>query len=1366
MFAYLAVAALLWSGSKLGAQENVAPDRAALMALYSSTAGAGWKSNANWSTSEPLSEWFGVSVDFDGRITRLELKDNGLKGGIPSELGNLVGLRRLDLQGNELSGSIPGELGRLPSLDWLDLSDNALGGSIPSELGGLANLRVLDLSANSLSGAIPSELGDLERLTYLNLTENVLSGEIPNELANLRRLGGLYLLGNRLTGSVPSELGSLEELERLWLADNDLGGTLPVSLAHLTKLEQLLAYGNEVCAPRLPGFQFWLANVSFQGVNCPPDDRSIVDVAVFYNQAARAELGGWRVGVRAEIDLMIAETNRAYAIGGVNLRLSLAATEEVTYRGTNSATDLGRLQNPADGYLDDVHELRDAVGADIVVLMVGDTSWTDADAVCGRANQLSDGWLSKSFATEAFFTMQARCGGSTLAHEIGHVLGLRHDRYEACEEGVCRSGAFSYGHGYVNQRAFERGASAAARWRTVMAYDNQCEDAGFECAELLRFSSPLQSYRGDPMGVPGSSRSSDLNGPSDAVRTLNLTRETVSNLRQRAVVGPPVTLSFGAESYTSTEGGSAASVTVRLSSPAQGDLSIPLAVTVEGGASIEDYSGVPLRLHFATGESAAAFDVVASDDTADDEGEQLVLGFGALPQGATAIEPSRVAVRLVDNDLSTQTVALASGGEILLSRDGTGPWMLDGERAENGSEVARNDETHVLELVDGQWRLARYAIRSVVGETAVEDGIAATKSVLFAPNSAVADNAGNVYVADTKHHRIRMVDASGMISTLAGTGDWGFSGDGGPAAAARLANPFGLALDREGNLYVSDSGNHRVRRIDAVTRTIETVAGTGEVGFSFDGGPAIAAEVIYPRGIATDGAGNVLVAEPPTSRVRRIDTVTGTIDTVAGTGSTGHSGDGGPSTEGMLRSPQGVAADLSGNLYVADTWNHRLRRIDHATGVIETLAGGGGPGFSGDGGTASQALLDTPAGVAVDAAGNVFVADTSNTRIRRIDAMSGVIETVAGTGEAGYSGDGEAATAAMLFAPQGVAVDGSGNVYIADTLNHRVRRIDSVTRTISSIAGSGSPTASWAGGEAGQARLDAPVSLALDGSGSVLFVDSNRLWKLDASGMTKKLAGTGSVGDSGDGGPASEAMFNRPQGIVADKAGNVYIADTSNHRIRWIDVVTGLIATLAGTGESGNSGDGGPASDARLSWPHDVALDPAGNVLVADTRNHRIRRIDVLTGVIETVGAAGGGGSLENGGLASVPALHGPTQVAVDGEGNIYVAERWNRRVVRVDPLTGAVETILSVEGPEALAVDSAGDLLVGAGHRVLSIGPEGETVLIAGTGRGGFSGDGKPAAGAELSVSGIAVDAGGTIWFSDPTSRRIRVLEPLESRN
>ena len=1362
---FLARAALLLCSAVLGAQGGVEEDRAALLALYESNGGASWKESANWSSTEPLAEWFGVEVDSQGRVTGLELGDNGLIGDIPSELGNLARLRRLDLPRNELSGPIPAELSRLTSLEWLNLSENRLSGSIPEVLGGLANLWVLDLAGNSLNGPIPAELGQIDLLSHLNLSGNALSGKIPTQLSSLGHLWNLDLSENRLTGSIPSEFRSLAELKNLQIANNDLGGAVPVELAHLANLESLYVYGNEVCAPRNAGFQFWLANLSFVGVNCPPDHASIVDVAVVYTQAARSYLGG-PFGAQAEIDLMIAETNQAYAQGGMNLRISLAATQEVSYLGRDSNTDLDRLRDPADGHLDDVHKIRDAVGADIVVLILGTQSWTDASDVCGLATQLISGWLSSAFASRAFVVMKADCGSRTFAHELGHIMGVAHDRYEECDGGGCDPAAFPYGHGYVNQRAFESGAPASTRWRTVMSYEDQCRDAGFECVELLRFSNPLQTYAGDPMGVPGRSDSAEVSGPSDAVRTVNLTRELVSEFRPRSIQGPPVTISFGAETYTATEGGGAASVTVNLSAPAQGDLAIPLTLASVGGASFEDYSGVPLKVRFARGESASTFDVVASDDSDDDEGEQVVLGFGALPNGATANDPATAVVSLADNDLTTQSVALSSGEEILVSRNGSGPWMLDGEPAENGSEVIRGDQTHVLELADGQWRLARYAIRSVAGQTSVEDGIAATESTIFHPSSVVTDTAGNVYVADTLHHRIRMIDPSGLVSTVAGTGDWGFSGDGGLATAARLSHPYGLALDSEGNLYVSDSGNHRVRRIDSGSRTIETVAGTGEIGFSFDGGPAVAAQLASPQGLAADDAGTVYMAESSTSRVRRIDSVTGIIDTVAGTGDRGYSGDGGPATEAMLQHPFGVAVDMSGNLYVADTWNHRVRRVDASTGLIETLAGGSAQGDTGDGEAASEALLDTPMAVAVDEAGNVYMTDSSNHRIRKIDAVTMAIDTLAGTGERGYSGDGGAATDARLTAPRGITADGSGTVYVADTWNHRVRRVDHATGTITSVAGSGSPTFSWEGGDASRARLNAPASLALDGSGNVLFVDSNRVWKLDTSGMIEKLAGTGSFGDSGDGAAATEATLGHPQGIAVDMAGNVYIADTWSHRIRKIDAVTGVIETLAGTGDEGYSGDGGPAADAQLWQPEDVTLDAAGNVFVADSRNHRVRRIDGSTGIISTVGATASGSSPEDGGFASAPLLHGPTEVAVDGDGNVLVAERRNNRVMRIDPLDGSVETLLTVDRPEALRFDGAGNLLVGAGHRILSVGSEGKTSLIAGTGMGGFSGDGEPAAGAELSVSGIAVNSLGAIWFTDPISRRIRVLEPWDSRN
>jgi len=1405
----MAALAVIWGGS--GA--IFADDRAALLTLYDSTGGASWKNASNWLSSEPVSKWFGVSVDSDGRVRSLVLPDNGLEGEIPAALGDLRTLQVLDLSSNALNGPIPAELGDLSSLNTLRLDENGLSGVIPAELGGLVELANLLLDENEFRGQIPAQLGNLGRLRFLGLSENALTGGIPEEFGNLKRLrylllsrngltghipsslgslaqlrhvaiednaltGGIpdefgdlaslrYLLlsGNDLSGPVPSSLGRLRDLRHLSIENNDFEGTLPIELANLASLEYFPVNGNEVCAPRDAAFQFWLDDVSFVGVTCPPDGQSLIDVAVAYTQAARNSLGG-EARVKAEIDLLFTEANYAYSQSGIDLRLELAATNEVRYEGKNSKVDLDRLKDRADGYLDGVHGLRDAAGADIVVLLVGAEAWGSSDATCGRAFQLSDPWLSDSFSSYAFVVMRADCGARTFVHELGHIMGVAHDRYEECEAENCDPVAFPYGYGYVNQRAFRPGAQPSARWRTVMAYNNQCADAGFNCQQLVRFSNPSQNYSGDPMGVLGRHNSSQVNGPSDAARTLNLTRETLSNFRAGAIEGPPVTLFFDADTYVAAEGGNAASVTVRLTAPASGEIAIPLTVDLEGGASFEDYSGVPRRVVFDEAEHTVTFDVVASDDLVDDNAEQVVLGFGMLPSGVMASAPSTAVVALEDNDLTVQTIAVSSGAEIVLTRDGDGPWLLDGEHAQNGAEAIRNGETHVLELADSQWRLALYAVRTAAGQTAVEDGIEAIRADLFDPLDVALDGAGHLYIADSRHHRIRTVDPSGVISTLAGTGDWGFAGDGGPATAARFNRPAGLALDSNGNLYVADSGNRRVRRIDAVTRTIETVTGAGQRGSSGDGGPAASASLSSPWAIAVDTSERIYIADPENHSVRRIDPVTGIIEKVAGSGNWGYSGDGGPATQATFKFPSGIALDTVGSLYVADTWNHRVRRVDPWTGWIETFTGSDGSGYSGDEGAASEAALNTPRGIAVDARGSVYVSDTRNERVRRIGAATGIITTVAGSGSSGYSGDGEAGTTAQLARPAGLAVDATGNLYIADRSNHRVRRIDSETGTITTIAGSGLPALSWNGGSADEAQMDAPASLALDSAGNVVFIDSNRVWKLNAAGLIEKLAGTGMSGDLGDGGPSSEASFAYPQGIAVDAVGNVYVADTWHHRVRRIDAATGVIETIAGTGEDGDSGDGGLASDARLSRPEGVAVDAAGNVFVADTNNGRIRRIDSSTGAIETFAGTSSGGKWVSGGLASETQLRSPSAVAVDGEGNVYLTDRSDNRVLRVDALTRLTKAVLVVEQPDAVALDEKGNVFVGAMQRILMVRPEGGTTLVAGTGSPGFSGDGEPAAGAELSVSGVVVDRSGAVWFTDPNSRRIRVLEPWDSRN
>ena len=296
---------------------------------------------------------------------------------------------------------------------------------------------------------------------------------------------------------------------------------------------------------------------------------------------------------------------------------------------------------------------------------------------------------------------------------------------------------------------------------------------------------------------------------------------------------------------------------------------------------------------------------------------------------------------------------------------------------------------------------------------------------------------GNVYFADTFNHRIRRVDLLGAITTIAGTGENGFNGDIGPAAMAQLDRPFGVAVDSAGVVYFADAFNHRIRRVDP-SGAISTIAGAGGWGYGGDGGPAIAARLDLPTSVAVDEAGNVYFADTENDRIRRVDP-SGVIATVAGTGQSGFNGDGGPAVQAQLDTPYGVAVDKAGNVFVADTFNHRIRRVD-SSGAITTIAGNGERGFGGDGGPAVEAQLNEPRGVAVDAGGAVYFSDEGNDRIRRVDP-SGSIATVAGTEGNGFNLESGPADQAQMDNPEGVAVDALGNVYFADTFNERVRML-------------------------------------------------------------------------------------------------------------------------------------------------------------------------------------------------------------------------------------------------------------------------------------------------------------------------------------
>ena len=322
------------------------------------------------------------------------------------------------------------------------------------------------------------------------------------------------------------------------------------------------------------------------------------------------------------------------------------------------------------------------------------------------------------------------------------------------------------------------------------------------------------------------------------------------------------------------------------------------------------------------------------------------------------------------------------------------------------------------------------------------DGGPAVEARLYAPNDVTVDAAGNIFIADTGNRHIRNVDPSGIITVIAGIGEEGYTGDGGPAIDARLAYPAGVTVDAAGNLFFSEYFDHSIRRVDP-SGTITTIAGTGEEGFAGDGGPAVEAQLSSPVGVAVDAAGNLFIADSGNRRIRRVDP-SGNISTFP----RGYSSDG----VTLSGSPAGLAVDAAGNLFIADTSNSNIYRVD-PSGRITIIAGIGRWGFSGDGGPAAQAHLSTPSDVAVDAAGNLYLADEGNHRIRRVDS-SGIITTIAGTGVRGFAGDGGPAVAAQLDHPRGVAVDATGNLYIADHDNHRIRKVDP-SGTITTVAGTG-----------------------------------------------------------------------------------------------------------------------------------------------------------------------------------------------------------------------------------------------------------------------------------------------------------------------
>ncbi len=554
------------------------------------------------------------------------------------------------------------------------------------------------------------------------------------------------------------------------------------------------------------------------------------------------------------------------------------------------------------------------------------------------------------------------------------------------------------------------------------------------------------------------------------------------------------------------------------------------------------------------------------------------------------------------------------------------------------------------------------------------DGGPATAAQLFYPYQLTVDAADNLYIGEWNTARVRKVSTDGIIRTVVGTRTGGYSGDGGPATAAEIGAPWGLTFDSGGNLYISDAvpGDDiepTATHIRKVTPdgTITTIAGTGAVGYAGDGGLATNAQFYEPGPLAVDGPGNVYISDG--ANIRRISP-DGIITTIAG-GKNGYSGDGGPASSAQVSTSVygqglGLAVDGAGGLYIADSGNNRVRKIS-PNGIINSIAGNGNGGpayYSGDGGPATSGQLNVPVGVAADGAGNLFIADTFGNRIRKV-SPAGIITTVAGNVDGGVP----PASSALVW-PGGLVLDGAGNLYVTDSGNSRVLKI-SPGGVITTVAGIGTSGYSGDGGAAVSAQLNWPKDVALDSSGNLYIADTanNRIRKVSPDGIITTIAGNGSFSISGDGGPAISASLNIPSGIALDGAGNIYIGDTNNFRVRKIST-GGMISTVAGNGTRGYSGDRGLATGAQLDLPDGVKVDAAGNLYIGDGASVRMVSPN---GTISTVTGNGVLGYSGDSGPAT-SAQTGAWGLAFDTAGNLYVADPWNSVVRLLKPVSPAVK--------------------------------------------------------------------------------------------
>jgi hypothetical protein len=596
----------------------------------------------------------------------------------------------------------------------------------------------------------------------------------------------------------------------------------------------------------------------------------------------------------------------------------------------------------------------------------------------------------------------------------------------------------------------------------------------------------------------------------------------------------------------------------------------------------------------------------------------------------------------------------------------------------------------------------------------------AAAAELYHPYALAVDTANNVYIADQYNCVVRKVASNGIITTIAGTaGSCTYAGDGGKGILASLYYPSGLALDASGNLFIGDNNNCVVRRLILASDVISTYAGSHSCGFNGDGGQATAAQLSTTTGLAADSAGNLFIADSGNCVVREVTVANKKISTVAGNHTCGFNGDGGAATSAEMNQEFGIAVNAAGTTVTfSDYYNQRIRQFT-VGGNIKTIAGNGTAcaGINcGVGGVATSAELYYPIGVAISSANKIYIGNNDNYDVVSFTS-GGNLSLFAGN----YSYNietqinGTPALGAELNNPYGIDSDSAGNVYVNDSSNFRVRELVKSTNLLNLFAGNGTNAYLGDGGPAANAELSNNYGVAKDSTGNVYIADTNNcvVRQVSPAGTISLFAGlviSGSIrcGYSGDGGSATASELYRPYGVAVDNKGSVYIADYQEHVVR--KVTAGVINTIAGIGGlAGYSGDGGPATAALLNGPVALAVDTAGNVFIDEYANCRIREINASTGIISTV-AGNGLCSYSGDGLATANAIQYPQGITVDANDNLFISDGTNR-IRWVSPSgymttiagTGAANytgdgilaTSATLNEPTGITLDPAGNILV-----------------------------------------------------------------------